>query len=485
MTVAEVVSTPFDALTQRLGVVSDVLLEPAGGAREFNPTDPGDVLQAMVQALQPRPDASRVWLLLTALTAAFPRPDDVRSARRRLEHQTARDAALWLLRLAGSRMTMEDATAEIALVTEGVIVDVDFSAKDDLNTGIQRVVRQLIPRWSRAHDLTLVRWRDGKMFVGLTSREAQRVLGQAPPAYVPADTRLVPWGVPVILPEVPFPGHGDRLAGLAQFSPSRVSAVGYDCIPMVSADLVPLAEREKFGEYLDLVKYADVVAGISRTAAAEFDGFVAALRAQGLTGPTVVSCALPTTARVPAPSTTGRHAAEPEVLCVGSPDHRKNQIALVEAAEHLWREGLDFRLRLIGSGGSRPKELTDLIRQLVALGRPIDVRRDATDREIDEAYRSARVFVFPTRHEGFGLPVVEALSYGVPVITSDFGSTREIAEGNGALLVDPEDVPQLVEALRRVLTDDDLHADLVSRALNRPDRTWDDYAAELWEVFVR
>jgi glycosyltransferase involved in cell wall biosynthesis len=477
-------SRPLHALLQRLGVAAEVLLGER--ARDERPLDDaGAMLEAMAAALQPRADASRVWLLLAALTAGFPRPDEVRSAIRHLEHQAPRDAAVWLLRFAGMRMTIADAVAEIALVTEGIIVDVDFSSKNDLNTGIQRVVRQLVPRWSRAHDLTLIRWRDGKMFVGLTAREAQRVLGEAPAAYAATDTRLVPWGVPVILPEVPFPGHGDRLAGLAQFSPNTVRAIGYDCIPMVSADLVGETEREKFGEYLELVKHADVVAGISRTAAAEFEGFVAALGAQGLTGPEIVTCALPTTERVPAPSTTGREVTVPEVLCVGSPDRRKNQIALVEAAEHLWREGLDFRLRLIGAGGNRPKELTDLVDDLITLGRPIDVREGVADREIDEAYRAARVFVFPTRHEGFGLPVVEALSYGVPVITSDFGSTREISEGNGALLVDPEDVPQLVDALRRLLTDDDLHAELVTRAHNRPSRTWDDYAAELWEVFSR
>jgi len=72
------------------------------------------------------------------------------------------------------------------------------------------------------------------------------------------------------------------------------------------------------------------------------------------------------------------------------------------------------------------------------------------------------------------------------VITSNFGSMREIADaGGGALLVDPRDDLSLVGAMRSLLTDDDLYAELVDKAVHRPVRTWDDYANETWTELMR
>src|SRR4051794_36432934 len=146
------------ALSQRLGAVAPVLLDRSSHQEPDLPADPAELLEVLVRSLQPRVDAHAVWLLLVGLTATFPRPDEVRTTRRHLEHLAPRDAVLWLLEEASRRMSIADAEAEIELVTGLPIVDVDFSARNDLSTGIQRVVRQLVPRWSRAHSLTLVRW---------------------------------------------------------------------------------------------------------------------------------------------------------------------------------------------------------------------------------------------------------------------------------------------------------------------------------------
>jgi glycosyltransferase involved in cell wall biosynthesis len=261
--------------------------------------------------------------------------------------------------------------------------------------------------------------------------------------------------------------------------------VGYDCIPMSSAETVTLAEPEKFGRYLELVKFADRLAGISRTAAAEFEGFGRALAAQGLSGPHVVACPLPESSTVPGTLDDQEpEPARPLVACIGTVGRRKNQVALVEAAELLWREGLDFELRILGHVGAERTPLVGLVPELQELGRPLLIEPGVSDARIAATFEHARCLVFPTLHEGFGLPIVEALSHGVPVITSDFGSTREVGEGKGALLVDPEDVDALADALRALLSDDVLHARLVAEAKSRPVRTWADYADDLWEALL-
>jgi glycosyltransferase involved in cell wall biosynthesis len=92
--------------------------------------------------------------------------------------------------------------------------------------------------------------------------------------------------------------------------------------------------------------------------------------------------------------------------------------------------------------------------------------------------------VFTSLHEGYGLPVAESLAYGTPTLTTEYGSTAEIAAEGGALTVDPRDDDALVGAMRRLLTDDALIEQLAADARQRPTRTWDDYARELWDVLA-
>ncbi len=174
----------------------------------------------------------------------------------------------------------------------------------------------------------------------------------------------------------------------------------------------------------------------------------------------------------------------PLVICVGSLEPRKNHLALLYAAERLWREGLQFQLLLI-AGSGWGAEVPARIRQLQHAGRPITSRRSATDGEVVAAYRAARFSVLASLHEGFGLPVAESLAWGTPVITSNYASTHEIAAGGGALLIDPRDDEALTDAMRALLTDDILVETLRHQARNRPSRTWEHYAADLWDRLVR
>jgi len=157
---------------------------------------------------------------------------------------------------------------------------------------------------------------------------------------------------------------------------------------------------------------------------------------------------------------------------------------VLHAAERLWREGLRFELKFIGGGGWRT-EFDASMNQLAAAGRPVSVAVRISDEELWGLYRRARFTVFASLHEGYGLPVAESLAYGTPALTTNYGSTAEIAAEGGALTVDPRDDDALVDAMRRLLTDDALITELQQAARSRPVRTWDDYARELWDVLAR
>lgn len=442
------------------------------------------VEEALVEA-----DDARVWLAVAVLTGRLPFDEEVVSARRALQLGHG-GGALLSGALASSWLSPGNwQTGGVEVVDDAVMVDVDFTAKNDEQTGIQRVVRHLLPRWHRDHDIRLVVWTDdGGALRGLDEDERERVLRWVKPlrrAATPSSASLiVPWRSTLVLPEVPGMDQCLRLACLAKYSGNRVTAVAHDCIPVFSADLMPLAgEPLRFVRYLSLVKHTDALACVSAASAREFAAVASALPAQGLSGPRVVVCALATEG--PAIGAAGaKDSPTSEVLVVGSHEPRKNHLAVLHAAELLWREGLAFRLRFIGAGGGTNRAFLNRLDILARAGRDILVERAMDDDHLWAAYRSARFTVFASLHEGYGLPVVESLALGTPVIGSDYGSIAEFAEQGGMVLVDPRDDRSVQEAMRSLLLDDERRAQLVKAARERPVRTWDDYAREVWQRLV-
>lgn len=490
MTAVGGAASPLDALLQRLGAAAAELLpgEPAGDLPTAG-QEGGALLWALVEQLQNVPQPSDVWLLLVALSATFPHDSDVCAVRRRLELSSTSGACEWLLEwayaAAGGRSTGHE---RIRLVTDAVFVDVDFTARHDLQTGVQRVVRRLLPRWDSQHDVVLAVWAEGEAALReLTAMERERVLRWTGPLgsepALSTSPLLVPWRSTVVLPEVPGGEQCSRLTGLALHSGNRVAVIGHDCIPVVSTDLMPDSEPVKFVRFLTLVKHAAVVATVSSSSAAEFGGFVSALSSQGLRGPRVVCCPLGSDAPISEPGPR-KPTDQPEILVVGSHEPRKNHLAVLHAAELLWRRGLQFRLRFIGAGGWTTDAFDHQLQRLIAGGRPVTADRGRDDAQLWDAFRRARFSVFPSLHEGFGLPVVESLSLGTPVIGTAYGSIAEVAAGGGVLLVDPHDDLGLAAAMQRLLCDDDALEALRAAAAARPVRSWNDYASELWEQLV-
>jgi glycosyltransferase involved in cell wall biosynthesis len=479
------------ALAQRLRAVGPMLLDrPAPQVLEDPAHDASVVLDLLVGAVRAAPSPDRVWLLYTAVCGAFPRPDDVLEGVRHFGSTSSVDATLWLLDSAIDIDVSDAAGAEIQLITDLVVVDVDHSARHDLHTGIQQVVRRTVPRWVRDHDVVPVAWTSqGAATRRLSQAEQARVLHwdvnrSAPDDDALAATLAVPWRTVVVLAETASQDACERLAALAQYSGNTVVAIGYDCIPVVSANLVPQVEPNRFARYLSVIKHARRVAGISESATVEFRGFAEALPAQGLRGPDVVECLLPaeSVALEPAesvPDGSGR----PLVLCVGSLEPRKNHLAILYAAEVLWRAGLSFELLFIASSGWGD-EVTSRVDDLRAAGRRVQIRTRVSAAELAHAYRRARFTVFASLHEGYGLPVAESLAAGTPVITGDYGSTKEIGLDGGTLLIDPRDDDELLGAIQLLLTDDAELQRLRAEIASRPVRTWDQYAAELWACLV-
>jgi len=106
------------------------------------------------------------------------------------------------------------------------------------------------------------------------------------------------------------------------------------------------------------------------------------------------------------------------------------------------------------------------------------------DEQLPILMSGARALCFPSLYEGFGLPVLEAMACGCPVITSNISSLPEVA-GDAALQVDPNDIQQLSRAMEKLLTDDTLYDDLKARGISRAKRfSWENAASQLLDILI-
>jgi len=172
-------------------------------------------------------------------------------------------------------------------------------------------------------------------------------------------------------------------------------------------------------------------------------------------------------------------AREKIILNVGAIQKRKNIARLVESFETL---PAPWQLVLAGSNGYGAEEILARIESSPARDR-IRVTGYVSAEDLAAWYTRSSVFAFPSLDEGFGMPVLEAMATGVPVIASNRSALPEVA-GDAALLVDPDDTQAIGNALRELTLNHDLCRELTRRGTARAQEfTWEKAARETWEVY--
>lgn len=169
------------------------------------------------------------------------------------------------------------------------------------------------------------------------------------------------------------------------------------------------------------------------------------------------------------------------VLTVGTLEPRKNLRTLLLALAGIRRETTE-QLVVVGPQGWLFEETQELLRKL-GLGNRVIFTDHAPQRELSTLYYGAKAFVFPSHYEGFGLPVLEAMAAGTPVLCSNAASLPEVA-GGAALYFDPDDAEALGLALKRVLGDDALRQRLKEAGQERAtDFSWRRMAEQTLDVY--
>ena len=224
-----------------------------------------------------------------------------------------------------------------------------------------------------------------------------------------------------------------RTVAKARRNGAHVGTVIYDLIPITHSGLVGQRHAERFRRWLHrAADHTDFFLAISRTVKDElrrylqescpgrvwsdqrFHSFMLGADLPVQTGGTVRD------------SIQQIFGAGSTYLMVGALDRRKNHPFLVDAFESLWKRGFDVRLCLVGSYTKALPEFHSRLVQHAEAGRRLFYCADLNDVELDYCYEKACALVYPSIVEGFGLPIVEALQHGKPVLASDTTIHREV-----------------------------------------------------------
>jgi glycosyltransferase involved in cell wall biosynthesis len=171
------------------------------------------------------------------------------------------------------------------------------------------------------------------------------------------------------------------------------------------------------------------------------------------------------------------------VLAVGTLEPRKNLISLIQAYRNL-SPALSghYPLVIAGMGGWRHEQIDQEMALLERQGL-LRVLGHVEEHALPSIYASARLFVYPSIYEGFGLPPLEAMASGVPVIVSNRASLPEVV-GQAGILVDPQDIDAMAAAIRSVLEDQQRHQRMAAAGLQRSSQfTWSRCAQNTLDVY--
>lgn len=387
-------------------------------------------------------------------------------------------------------------------------MDVTSAAASPVNMGVQRTVRGLFTHLNARHPVLPLRWDfRGRCYARLSPREdgflnrpfaAYREASATPgrwewrhqmDGWKDARTRsarrvettdILREGDTLIIPDLCWDARIHAWTKLAA-APGRVVAIFHDAMPLRIPGQADSHDK-LFAEYVRQLAQLDLVICISREVE---DDLLRYWKEFGLEPkPT---CVLPW----PVPFDEARPETSPNfdakrIIYVSRLKLRKNHLVLFDACEKLWQRGETFFLDLIGieDAWSDTRKILRQLRALAAKGRPLRWRQHISDVELTEAYRDCSFTVFPSRLEGFGLPIVESLWHGRPVVCGRNGAIGEVAAGGGCQLVDQNNPDELSAAISALLHDPALYRRLYDEAQRRAFRTWDDYGRDFDRVLA-
>ena len=382
-----------------------------------------------------------------------------------------------------------------------LLLDTSHTSHTRAQTGVQRVVRAIFASLSAKEPVepvcfdphqetwrTLQSWEKTILADTVAAGSAHRS------TQWPLNVRLTGYGRRLFNAKATCP-TGDALvvpeifsAKIARAYPALFAcvrgprvAIFHDAVALKLPELTPAKTVARFPSYLCELLAFDGVAAVSEDSRQSLIDYWQWLGVQNPPPVVAITNAVEFSgnehsSNASAPPTN----ATPVILCVGSLEGRKNHLALLNACEQLWAQGLHFQLRLIGLAHPQTgRSALEKVHALQAAGWPLRYDGPVDDATLSAAYAESTFTVYPSLMEGFGLPVQESLAHGKPCICSQRGALGESAKGGGCLTLEQVDSAHLTTALGLWLSSPSSLEIAREEIRNRHFKSWPTYADEL------
>jgi len=402
-------------------------------------------------------------------------------------------------------------------------------------TGIQRVVRQLVASWHSSNtNIALVIFQNGEYkvlpksalarFTVLHSARIPRnqsyrisLFHYALPYYLKIKNRLPLWivkmlignpaskilrkflrnswvpkdsivldskGAKILLLDLVFdPKQISYLKEIELKSGADITYLSYDCNPLIAPQYWPKSVSEVFPNYISLVKYSKRVWSISRTAQEDIKKYSGADLEQ-----VVFDFKWLPPFDFPDCSHQGSLVPGLEekkyILMVASYVPSKNHLGFLEALKELGDQGISIpKVYFVGGGSWIGPEIESKISELSILGIQVGKYEAVDDCCLGKFYQNCSFTILPSFIEGFGLPIVESLSFGKPVVTSTSTSMGELLVLPGTIGFSHDRSPNLKSILEKMISGNELLEMLTAEAITNRNNlgTWREYAEELYD----
>lgn len=424
----------------------------------------------------PGDDLDADWISQTLRDSAYPTELDAFSKQRKVHQYTK-------------------SNSDFELVQKELLIDVTDTCNFNINTGIQRVVRNLVKELVQSNvPHRLVTWNSSETALReLTDLELKVATGidialghdpalglQDPEHHV----KLIPINCKLFIPELATQTKRvQRTICIGRYTSNQLFAIGYDAVPIILPDTTSNGMVSAFALQLEILKNCSAIFGISNATTSEFDALFSGLISQGITPPTVFSVPLPVVGLGGESNNQSLQHNPPRFLVVGSHEPRKNHESILAAAEMLWQDGRDFELHSVGSRGWESDFFWKLVDVLQGRERKLFCHIGISDSELSALYRSSTALVSVSLHEGYGLPVAEAVASNLSVLTVSLGSQGELAKLFSTNVSAGTDAPAIKDAIEKLLREDFslIQPDTWGSEAKTNVKTWNEYSTQVIE----
>jgi glycosyltransferase involved in cell wall biosynthesis len=395
-------------------------------------------------------------------------------------------------------IVQEENTMQIQNVL--LIIDVTNASRDPANSGVIRITRRVCHELQKDLDPLFVIWDPDKMcYVFPTSAEYHQLSAFNGPVLIdqgrisPLNSKLeldiylksknaeVKW---LLLLETLFEANASNIRSYARKEGIKIAAVFHDAIPVLYPDLCkdPLI-RDNHSNYMKGLAECNIIIPVSEFSANCLREF---WQDNQITGCTIFPNLNPGEF---GGFSRNQNVQEPcrdpiKILCVSTLEPRKNHKTLIRAFLLMQKEHpeINWTLTLVGNRYSGAFVIADEIQKISKINPRIQWLGVVSDDWLHRLYEESAFTVYPSIVEGFGIPILESIWHGKPVICSNNGVMSELAAEGGCLTTDILDKRTLADALYRLCTDRKLLIKLSRDAVNRPIKTWEEYTRQFLSI---